>query len=66
VAAAFTAAVSVVWSAELTALSATSLVGYISRPPTTGFVELANEVAAGETMPSARTAIFFFLISPLD
>ena len=34
--AAFTAATSVVWSAEFTALSTMSLVGYIAAPPTIG------------------------------
>src|SRR6185295_1220905 len=35
--AAFTAATSVVWSFEFTALSTMSLVGYIGAPPTIGF-----------------------------
>ena len=35
--AAFTAVTSVVWSAELTALSKMSVVGNISLPPTVGF-----------------------------
>jgi hypothetical protein len=62
--AAFTAATSVVWSAELTALSMMSFVGYIVCPPTTGFLSAANAVQAMAAMLNNRTATVRFMISP--
>jgi len=50
---------------ELTALSMMSFVGYISWPPTTGFLEPAiADVAASATTESNRIAIVFFMVSP--
>ena len=61
--AAFTAATSVVWSAEFTALSMMSFVGYISWPPTIGFLEPAiAAVAASASSDSNRTANFLVTI----
>ena len=46
--AALTAATSVVWSLELTALSTMSLLGYIAAPPTIGaLIGIADEVPIG-------------------
>src|SRR5580698_4853189 len=58
--AAFTAATSVVWSAEFTALSIMSLLGYISLPPTTGFLAAsATEVAASVSMESVLKSFMY-------
>src|ERR1700733_9137439 len=58
--AAFTAATSVVWSAELTALSTMSLLGYISMPPTQT-VLAAQAVADASARVIAITLIRFFI-----
>ena len=62
--AAFTAATSVVWSAELTALSMMSLVGYMGCPPTTGVLSAAKAVHAMATMLNSKTADLRFIMSP--
>jgi hypothetical protein len=45
--AALTAATSVVWSAELTALSMMSLVGYMAAPPTIGSAGMPDTAGEG-------------------
>src|SRR5579864_2541787 len=65
--AAFTAATRVVWSAELTALSIMSLVGYIGCPPTMGVLSAAKAVRATAAMLNSRTALRFIkcLLRPM-
>src|SRR3954471_19309395 len=58
--AAFTAATSVVWSLELTALSMMSLVGYIGAPPTILVVWTVLEplpVSLGDCMPERESIV---------
>src|SRR5215813_3782566 len=68
--AALTAATSVVWSLELTALSTISLVGYIGAPPTIGssiFCAEAMEALANPNATKAKTAkILFMFVSNLS
>lgn len=62
--AAFTAATSVVWSLELTALSTMSLVGYIGAPPTMGFSIFCAEAEAApieQKKARARSAKSLFI-----
>src|SRR5437868_11593022 len=56
--AAFTAATRVVWSAELTALSTMSLVGYIAAPPTMGLPAKAIDVAKAHSAIRAKNLFF--------
>src|SRR5471032_1637374 len=66
--AAFTAATSVVWSAELTALSTISLLGYIAWPPTITVSASANALDAATDSPAIRTPsiALFMTISSLS
>src|SRR5580698_5514166 len=64
--AAFTAATRVVWSAELTALSMMSLVGYIGCPPTMGVLSAAKAIHAVTRLNSRTADLRFISVSCLS